>query len=154
MINYLPFLLRKAKKGVAEFFGIAADMEKKNLRWENRRTRVASKTGKGLKDGYKSGAASMDAVDGPPNIIDPLNRGASRQMSHMSATSGMTQMGANNRKKSVMQMAMEGVTSLSVSFHVFLSSFEDMICLSFFLLLKQKKLGRDLDMLVDIIWIF
>ena len=88
-------------------------MEKKNERWQNRRTRMASKTKGGVRDAPST--IALDTTDGPRNIVDPLNRGTSRQTSRMSAMSGMSGPMGPQRKKSVLQMTMDGIQSLSVS---------------------------------------
>ena len=103
---------------MAEFFGIATEMDKKNARWENRRHRIASHMGKGTKQYMDVGTDSVDAA--PREIVDPLHRGASRQMSRMSAMSGMsTAGGPPRRKKSVLKMTVDGITNLSVIIHFF-----------------------------------
>ncbi|XP_035826587.1 inactive rhomboid protein 1 [Aplysia californica] len=100
---------QKAKKSVASFFGLVEDDVKNNQRWEHRRVRIASQMGKGVRDEYVT-APPMDMMDAP-NIIDPLR--TSRQASRMSTMTATSAAGQARRKKSVLQMTMNGISQLS-----------------------------------------
>ena len=113
-------LHRKARQSIAEFFGVSEEDEKNAIRWEKRRVRMANAIGKGLKEDPVSPIG--DLTDGMPNIRDPLRRPTRfsigtrpinrHSMQFSTAAASLT---GDYRKKSVFQMTVKGLQSLSVS---------------------------------------
>ncbi|CAL1544072.1 unnamed protein product [Lymnaea stagnalis] len=100
----------KARKSIAEFFGVGEEDEKNAMRWDKRRLRIASSIGKGIKEEY----LQQDFTDGMP-LKDPFAR-TSRQMSRASTISAF---GAgprrDTRKKSVIAMTVKGISQISAN---------------------------------------
>lgn len=109
-------LSKKARQSIAEFFGVSEEDEKNAARWERRRVRMANSIGKGLKDEVPPGG---DLTDGMAQIRDPLRRPTrfsigTRPINRQSAFSSGTISSGEQRKKSVFQMTLKGIQSLSV----------------------------------------
>ncbi|KAH9502541.1 Inactive rhomboid protein 1 [Bulinus truncatus] len=102
---------QKARKSIAEFFGVGEEDEKNQMRWGKRRMRIASSMGKGIKDEY----LEPDMTDGMQPVRDPLSR-TSRQMSRYSTYSAMGAGGRiDTRKKSVIAMTMHGIAAFNAN---------------------------------------
>ncbi|GFO31506.1 rhomboid-like protein [Plakobranchus ocellatus] len=110
---------QKARKSIAEFFGVAEDDEDERnaIRWEKRRLRMASSIGKGIKG--ETVTPSGDLTDGMPNIRDPLRRptrfsiGTRRVSAQRSQFAVPANVIGDERKKSVFRMTVKGLQSLS-----------------------------------------
>ncbi|RUS91004.1 hypothetical protein EGW08_001221 [Elysia chlorotica] len=108
---------KKARQSIAEFFGVSEADERNAIRWEKRRVRMAQAIGKGLKEDTVSPPG--DLTDGMRPIKDPLRKPTrfsigTRQINRQSSQfSVATSLGGEFRKKSVFQMTVKGLQSLS-----------------------------------------